>query len=98
MPRLARILIYPVKSFDGSAVDEARILPSGALEHDRQFALFDAEGQVVNGKRTPQMHRLRSRFDLKTGRMTLSDGARSRDFSLASDRGPTEEWLGAFFG
>src|SRR5438045_4296833 len=98
MPRLARILIYPVKSFDGTAVDEARVLPSGALEYDRRFALFDAEGQVVNGKRTPQMHRLRSRFDLKAGRVTLSSGTQSRDFSLASDRGEIEEWLATFFG
>jgi hypothetical protein len=98
MPRLARILIYPVKSFDGSAVDEARVLPSGALEHDRRFALFDAEGQVVNGKRTPQMHRLRSRFDLNAGHVILSDGARTSDFSLATDRGQIEERLENFFG
>ncbi len=92
------MFIYPIKSFDGTAVDEARLLPSGALEHDRQFALFDADGKVVNGKRTPQMHRLRSRFDLKTGRVTLSSGTHSRDFSLASDRDQIEEWLAAFFG
>jgi hypothetical protein len=98
MPRLARIFIYPIKSFDGMAVDEARVLPSGALENDRRFALFDADGKVVNGKRTPQMHRLRSRFDLKAGRVTLSDSDHSCDFSLVSDRGQIEEWLAAFFG
>jgi hypothetical protein len=98
MPRLARILVYPIKSFDGTAVDEVRVLPSGALEHDRRFALFDAEGQVVNGKRTSDMHQLRSRFDLNAGRVALSGGARSGDFSLASDRGQIEEWLAAFFG
>jgi hypothetical protein len=92
------MFIYPIKSFDGTAVDEARVLPSGALENDRRFALFDAEGQVVNGKRTPHMHRLRSRFDRNGGRVTLSDGPRSRDFSLASDRRQIEEWLATFFG
>ncbi len=42
MPRLARIVIYPVKSLDGVALEQARQLPSGALEHDRQWAIFDA--------------------------------------------------------
>ena len=98
MPRLARIFIYPIKSFDGMAVDEARVLPSGALEHDRRFALFDAEGQVLNGKRTPDMHHLRSRFDLEAGRVSLSGGGRSGDFSLTADRGQIEEWLATFSG
>ncbi len=61
---LGRITIFPIKSLDGVDVLEARVLASGALEHDRQFALIDAEGRFVNGKRTEAVHRVRAEYDL----------------------------------
>ena len=64
MPTLDRITIYPVKSLDGVAVEAARVLPSGALEHDRRWQLIDMEGRVVNAKRTPLFHAIRAEFDL----------------------------------
>jgi uncharacterized protein YcbX len=64
MPTLDRITIYPVKSLDGVAVEAARLLPSGALEHDRRWQLVDMEGRVVNAKRTPLFHAIRAEFDL----------------------------------
>jgi uncharacterized protein len=50
--------IYPIKALDGMSLQAARILPSGALEHDRGYAIFDQQGELVNGKRTAQVHRL----------------------------------------
>jgi len=64
MPTLDRITIYPVKSFDGLDVAEARVLPSGALENDRRWQLTDLEGRVLNAKRTPLFHAIRTEFDL----------------------------------
>jgi len=64
MPTLDRITIFPVKSLDGMDVDEARVLPSGGLEHDRRWQLVDMEGRVVNAKRTPRCHAIRAEFDL----------------------------------
>jgi len=64
MPTLARITIYPVKSLDGLAVEAARVLPGGALEHDRRWQLVDMEGRVVNAKRSPLFHAIRAEFDL----------------------------------
>ncbi|NDC55027.1 MAG: molybdenum cofactor biosysynthesis protein, partial [Planctomycetia bacterium] len=52
MPTLDRITLYPVKSLDGIDVETARVLPSGALEHDRRWRLVDLDGRVVNAKRT----------------------------------------------
>lgn len=98
MARLARITIFPVKSFDGVAVESASLLPSGALEHDRRWALTDSTGRWVNGKRTPRMHHLRSKFDLPTNRVTLSAEGTLRTFSLDSDRPALEAWLATFFG
>ena len=64
MPTLDRITIYPVKSLDGVDVAKARVLPSGALEHDRRWQLTDMEGRVLNAKRSPLFHAIRAEFDL----------------------------------
>ena len=64
MPTLDRITIFPVKSLDGVAVEAARVLPSGALEHDRRWQLVDMEGRVANAKRSPLFHAIRAEFDL----------------------------------
>jgi uncharacterized protein YcbX len=98
MATLSRILIYPIKSFDPVDVGEATVLPSGALEHDRQFALYDDQGKWVNGKRTPKVHAIRSKFDLAARRITLQAGDRSASFLLDSDREVLERWLGDYFG
>ena len=75
-PILSHILIFPIKSLDGIAVQQARVLPGGALEHDREFAIVDTQGNYVNGKRTAKIHQLRSQFDLSQRRVTLG-GPRS---------------------
>lgn len=98
MPRLNRILIYPFKSLDAIAVAEARVLPSGALEHDRQFALVDPQGKFINAKRTPRVHLLRPAIDMTSRHITLSTGGMTRDFKIDAERRPLEEWLSGFFG
>jgi uncharacterized protein YcbX len=72
MPTLDRITIYPVKSLDGVEVAEARVLPSGGLEHDRRWQLTDLEGRVVNAKRSPRFHAIRAEFDLEARLVSLS--------------------------
>jgi len=98
VPRLARILIYPVKSFDALAVEKALVLDSGALEHDRRFALVDGKGKFVNGKRTPLIHQLRSVIDPVARRIRLSVRGDSREFDLDVERVTLERWLTEFFG
>lgn len=72
MPTLDLITLYPVKSLDGLAVPEARVLPSGALENDRRWRIVDMEGRVVNAKRTPLFHAIRAEYDLAERLVTLS--------------------------
>jgi len=98
MPRLARIVVYPVKSLDGVAVAEARVLPSGALEHDRQWALVDPQGKWINGKRTPRIHLLRSTIDPVAQKIALAAGGRTGSFHIDAERAPLEQWLSDFFG
>lgn len=99
MPKLARINIYPVKSFSAQRVDEAPLLPGGGLEHDRRFALVDRAGDFVNGKRFPSIHHLRSRFDPASERLSLRvDGEDSEHvFDLRGDRSELAAWLSGYF-
>jgi uncharacterized protein YcbX len=71
MPTLDLITLYPVKSLDGLAVPEARVLPSGGLENDRRWRLVDLEGRVVNAKRSPLFHAIRAEFALDERLVTL---------------------------
>jgi uncharacterized protein YcbX len=72
MPTLDRITIYPVKSLDGVDLTETLVLPSGALENDRRWQLTDIDGRVLNAKRSPLFHAIRSELDLAARLVTLS--------------------------
>lgn len=99
MPYLARIIIYPIKSLDGIAVTRAKVLQSGALEHDRQFAIVDEQGQFVNGKRNPKVHLLRSAFDLEAQTVSLQVHRTEQTivFHLEQERMELEAWLSNYF-
>jgi hypothetical protein len=100
MPYLARIFVYPIKSLDGVAVEQGMLLPGGAIAHDREFALFDANGKYINAKRTPDIHRIRATFNLAQRQVTLGvEGDAQQDtFHLDGDRLRLEQWFSGFFG
>ncbi len=101
-PFISRIAIFPVKSLDALEVQAARVLSSGALMFDRQWALFDAQGRVVNAKRHAAIHLLRARFDPGAQTLAVKDqsgqGLPDATFALAHDRAALERWLRAYFG
>lgn len=100
MPYLAKILLYPVKSLDGVEVETARVLTSGALHYDREFALFDDTQKFVNGKRHPKIHLLRAQFTLSTRTISLQIPGRKslQIFHLDEDRLALEAALSDFLG
>jgi uncharacterized protein YcbX len=103
MPKLDRITLYPVKSLDGVSVEEARVLPSGALEHDRRWRLVDLDGRVVNAKRTAAFHPIRAEFDLANKLVSLSrwadpPHAAAATFPLVPGREGPCEWLSDALG
>lgn len=100
MPYLAQILIYPIKSLDGVAVTQVRVLKSGALQYDREFAIVDEQGRFVNGKRNPKIHLLRSSFDLnaRTVSLQIQDTEQAQVFHLDEERTALEAWLSHYFG
>jgi uncharacterized protein len=97
---ISRITIFPIKSLDGIVVDRAMVLASGALQYDREFALVDEAGKFVNGKRTNDIHKIRSTFDLDRRLVTLNlEGDNHLQiFSLERDRADLEDWFSNYFG
>ncbi|MCJ8279653.1 MAG: MOSC N-terminal beta barrel domain-containing protein [Rivularia sp. ALOHA_DT_140] len=103
MPYVARICIYPIKSLDGVEVKQAKVLQSGALEGDRQFAIFDEQGKYVNAKRYAKIHLLRSKYDLENKMLLLHiQGSETEEslnyFHLDWEIVDIEAWLSEFFG
>jgi uncharacterized protein YcbX len=92
---LARIDIYPIKSLDGLTVRTADVLPSGALKHDRAYALFDPAGNVINGKCQAQIHQVRSRFAADITQVTLwtNEVPTPKTFHLHDEIALLEQWL-----
>lgn len=99
MAHVARLRIYPVKALDGVDVEAAGLTPGGGLAGDREFALFDEEGEVINGKRTDRVHRLRTDYDPSSDTLTVGTGGSSapESFDLGSEAGRAEAWFSDYF-
>ncbi|WP_276256337.1 MOSC domain-containing protein [Halomontanus rarus] len=98
MAQLERLRVYPVKGLDGIDLEAATVLEGGTLEFDREFALFDSDDEVLNGKRTDEVHDLRTDFDPASYELAIDPPAsRRRRFDLASEREACARWLGEFF-
>ncbi|MEM9815111.1 MAG: MOSC N-terminal beta barrel domain-containing protein [Cyanobacteria bacterium P01_D01_bin.6] len=98
-PYLTRIDLYPIKSLDGVTVKTGWLLESGALQHDRAFALFDQAGKFVNGKRFVSIHQVRSRFssDLSQLSVWVDAPTQSVTFHLTHEKVELEQWFSHYF-
>jgi uncharacterized protein YcbX len=96
--QLGRIDIFPIKSLNGLSLESARFTAGGILENDRIFAIYDAEGKVVNGKRTARVHDLRNEFDAQIREVRLWQKEETPTQFQLDNLVPMEKWLGDFFG
>lgn len=98
MAHIEDLRIYPVKGLDGMAVEESRVLDGGTLAHDREFALFDGDGDVMNGKRSARIHELDTEFDPSTTELEVRapDGT-ERTFRLDADGDRVSAWFSDYF-
>jgi uncharacterized protein YcbX len=101
-PRLARIQIHPIKALDSVQAKEARIGPGGGLELDRVWALFSADGQWVNGKRTAAIHLIRAAYapDLSSATFSVPGDSRKipiKTLAFPGDTAGAAEWFSTFF-
>jgi uncharacterized protein YcbX len=98
MPKLTRITIFPIKGLDGHDVAAARVLASGALEHDRRWAIVDAQSRFVAGKRTAAIHAIRATYDDAITQVTLRAAGERATFRLADESAGIAAWLSAALG
>jgi MOSC domain-containing protein len=96
---LSRIHLFPIKSLDGISVVEARINSAGILEHDRVYAIVDANGSYVNGKRTGRVHLIRTTFaeDYQEASFWIQGETGKQNFVL-NEPVRINRWLSDFFG
>ncbi|MEY3237222.1 MAG: hypothetical protein RI883_1323 [Bacteroidota bacterium] len=99
-PILSNINIYPIKSLDGVCLEKAVISDGGCLLHDREFALFDEEGNMINGKSNPLVHAIRTKFDFKkeTVSFRLKNQTVWNEFHLIIGKLDIENFLTEYFG
>lgn len=77
MAVIGELRVHPIKALDPVSLEKVRVLPSGALEHDRRWALFDERGQFVNGKNRVAIHSIHVEYDLDLLEVSLDGGAYS---------------------
>ena len=91
--------MFPFKSLTGVDVPSATIGTGGALRGDREFALFDERGAVINAKREPLVHDLNVVYDRSitaaTFRSSLLESTFTFDFADAPHA--LEAWLSEHF-
>ena len=102
VPRLANIRLHPIKALDPVHLNEARIGPGGGLEHDRAWALYSADGQWVNGKRTGAIHLIRAAYapDLSSVTLCVPGDRRkipTKTFAFPGDTAAASKWFSSFF-
>jgi uncharacterized protein YcbX len=92
---LHSIHLYPIKSLDPISVGASRITEGGILEYDRVWAMRNEEGRFIRGKSNDGVHRIRSRFILGGGYVTLTWGWESEEytFRLGEEDAAIEGWL-----
>ncbi len=96
-PYLSRILIYPFKGLDPVQVGFAEITERGSLKHDREFALFDEEGNVISAKKEKKLHRIRSSVDFKTQVMSFKYEGKVYTFTFDEEK-VIEDWFSEVLG
>jgi uncharacterized protein len=69
--RVVRISIAPVKALHVVNPDEVELGSTG-VAGDRRFWLVDAGGRLVNGKRHPELMRVRPAWDERSRRLVLA--------------------------
>jgi uncharacterized protein YcbX len=93
--------VYPIKALDGVDVESLSIEGEGHIQYDRQYAMFDEDGNYVNGRQNQRVHKLQADIDLDAGTVEISSNDRDSSINCAletiTDDPELEAWLSEFF-
>ncbi|MFB6126511.1 MAG: MOSC domain-containing protein [Halolamina sp.] len=98
MPTVSALRRYPVKGLDGVTVETCALRAGGTLAGDREFALVDPDGRVLNAKDAATFHEVDADYDPETTTLTVvgPDGDRAAfDLARDDDRDAAGEWFAA---
>lgn len=99
MRTLADLFVHPIKALDPLKLDATGISAAGGLVGDRQYALVDADGDYVNGKRTDAVHRIRATYDPALQSVALrAPGCEPAEFRFDDDREALAAWFTDYLG
>lgn len=100
MPSLSHIAVHPIKALKPVGLEQVSITGIGGIAGDRAYAIVDENGDYMNGKRTTDVYRLDTEFDLDAKRVKLRVRGEDsmQEFHLEKDREAFEAWLTEFFG
>ena len=80
-------------------VEAASIAPGGSLIYDRRWAITDRQGRFINGKKYPQIQRIRAQFDLETETVELTaPGQPTTQFQISTDNTAFTDCLSSYLG
>jgi uncharacterized protein YcbX len=81
------------------SLPQVRVLPSGMLEGDRQFAFFDSDGNFINAKHSGKIHLLRSKYDASTNQLSLgrAETGLMATFHIVRQLREIQLWLTEYF-
>ena len=97
MAQIQRLTVYPVKGLDGITPKRASVTLGGTLADDREFALFDDDGDVLNGKRTDRVHDLDTHYDTETAELTVELEGERAQFDLVGEPQRASAWFSDAF-
>lgn len=93
-PRIEKLRVYPIKSLDGISLDSIDVRSNGTLARDREFALFDADGEILNAKRDDRLHAISADYDPDTGEVTVdAPSAKPARFDPTCEPTAAESWF-----
>ncbi len=97
-PTVSQLRIFPVKSLEGLQVDQAEVGIHG-LKWDRHFAIVAKDGQLISGKRNPEVNRLAVSYNLPEQQINLRDRSQERAYQFPLEVGHKEldEYLSDYF-
>jgi len=102
VPELCKIRVHPIKALDGVEIDSVAVRGEGWINHDRQYAMFDKDGDYVNGRQNELVHKINSSINVESGDVELGIHDTDKTYStnlgsITEDEG-LEEWFSNFFG
>jgi len=98
MYKISQITIYPIKALNGICIKSSQITAGGALIHDREFALFNEDGDYITAETCPKILHIQATYDLTKQIISLKTSNQKGVFHWLYDRSDLESFFSEYFG